>query len=697
MFGQNQIVGKKFFKENEEAQAGKLLVTSMFYTLQGEGPYRGEPAFFIRLAKCNLQCQFCFPTHKIISTANRGKVAMGNLIKGDVLYTLDDNLQITTTTVKKTMRREVEAEDLVTVYYITDEGKESSIICTKEHPFHVKKHKSKKDYVAAQNLQAGDIVYSVSGLERTSYSMTNNNPMHDPTIAAAVGKTASQRYASGELVPYKRGKKWRRAQSERMVENNPMYDMQARKSMIQNKVYPKSGLEKLAHKKLKKIIDDIQFVGNDPKFVIGDAIHGYMRPDFAIKDTCKVIEVYDPTYKLYARGTKDEQKAYEKSRRKHYKRFGYKVEFFKREEFNWRIGQGSGNPTLPDKLKKATFITKLCDFAYNGATILSVEPLNKRQYARVRFTCNPETGIAEVANVECAPYNHYLIDGLHVHNCDTFFDDGQWLSIEEIEKLVDIEIDKFFTNKEMLVPQWAQYKPQTFKSDVQRNAAPALKALSRALEEQSGQKRKIVLVITGGEPTLQENLKQLLEWGEKHFYKTQIESNGLFVNSNVPASTTVVVSPKCREVDNVAVEYFKPKQEMLDRANCLKFVMEANEWIDNINLGGRIFPGRKTIKNSPYATIPDWAHEWAAKTGKPVFVSPMNVYRQEPKRAKELRANNGETTIEQRSDYDEVISFWEEGLLDMEANKRNHEWAARYAITHGFIFNVQIHLLASLA
>jgi 7-carboxy-7-deazaguanine synthase len=35
------------------------MVTSMFFTLQGEGPYAGMPALFIRLAKCNLDCSFC--------------------------------------------------------------------------------------------------------------------------------------------------------------------------------------------------------------------------------------------------------------------------------------------------------------------------------------------------------------------------------------------------------------------------------------------------------------------------------------------------------------------------------------------------------------------------------------------------------------------------------------------------------------
>lgn len=57
MFGKNEIVGTKYF--TERAPADSLLITSVFYTIQGEGPFAGRPAVFIRLAKCNLKCSFC--------------------------------------------------------------------------------------------------------------------------------------------------------------------------------------------------------------------------------------------------------------------------------------------------------------------------------------------------------------------------------------------------------------------------------------------------------------------------------------------------------------------------------------------------------------------------------------------------------------------------------------------------------------
>lgn len=38
---------------------GALNVQEVFATIQGEGPFAGTPATFVRLAGCNLQCPFC--------------------------------------------------------------------------------------------------------------------------------------------------------------------------------------------------------------------------------------------------------------------------------------------------------------------------------------------------------------------------------------------------------------------------------------------------------------------------------------------------------------------------------------------------------------------------------------------------------------------------------------------------------------
>lgn len=46
--------------EKRQFGDGSILdLHSIFYTIQGEGPYSGHPAVFIRLAGCNLQCPGC--------------------------------------------------------------------------------------------------------------------------------------------------------------------------------------------------------------------------------------------------------------------------------------------------------------------------------------------------------------------------------------------------------------------------------------------------------------------------------------------------------------------------------------------------------------------------------------------------------------------------------------------------------------
>lgn len=216
--------------------------------------------------------------------------------------------------------------------------------------------------------------------------------------------------------------------------------------------------------------------------------------------------------------------------------------------------------------------------------------------------------------------------------CDTSFDSGEWISfdclLDETEQLI---VD-FFASRSLPVPAWA-----------------------------SGTEKKMVLVITGGEPSLQSNVSSFLEKAASVFQHTQIESNGTMLLPALPKSTTLVVSPKCFEKDKVVVRYLQPNKQVLERADCLKFVMSS--------------PEHKPF--TPYSDIPIWAHEWASKTGKPVFVSPMNCYNHTHQR-------------------NEVTSFWEPGLLDMEQNRRNHEYAAEYCMKSGFILNLQLHLFASL-
>lgn len=52
MFGKNEV-------RKREGAGFTLQVREVFYTIQGEGPYMGMPAVFVRLTGCTLRCFFC--------------------------------------------------------------------------------------------------------------------------------------------------------------------------------------------------------------------------------------------------------------------------------------------------------------------------------------------------------------------------------------------------------------------------------------------------------------------------------------------------------------------------------------------------------------------------------------------------------------------------------------------------------------
>jgi organic radical activating enzyme len=237
--------------------------------------------------------------------------------------------------------------------------------------------------------------------------------------------------------------------------------------------------------------------------------------------------------------------------------------------------------------------------------------------------------------------------------CDTFFDDGDWMTFDEIQVRMAETVQAYWTYKGQPIPNWA-YNMHSGK-------------------EYPG----VVLVMTGGEPLLQENISAFMQQQLQYFKAVQVESNGI-PDTLVPEGVTLVCSPKCMEKNGVAVKYFSPSKTILDRADCLKFVMSAGA-------------------ESPYNNVPQWAHEWKAKTGKDIYCSPMNIYNSFPQKIKLLRAEKGAITMAERSTVDEVISFWEPGLLDLAKNQENHEYTARYCMDYGFKLNLQMHLYASLA
>lgn len=241
--------------------------------------------------------------------------------------------------------------------------------------------------------------------------------------------------------------------------------------------------------------------------------------------------------------------------------------------------------------------------------------------------------------------------------CDTFFDDGDWLTVEEIN---------------LKIFQVVQ-KTVNMSSDIHEKTYETTQVLKRS-----------ALVLTGGEPMLQANLVELIQTIGCNFNVVQIESNGLLwqdIPETVEASDTaviLVVSPKCSEKSG---KYLNINTKVADRVDALKFVVSSDPL-------------------SPYHMIPEWAQDLkdnAEDRFVEIYVSPMNIYNDVPRESKQLRLTTNQTSIEQRSEIDEVVSFWTPDLLNREQNQLNHEYAAKYAMQNGLRLNLQMHLYASLA
>ena len=228
--------------------------------------------------------------------------------------------------------------------------------------------------------------------------------------------------------------------------------------------------------------------------------------------------------------------------------------------------------------------------------------------------------------------------------CDAYFDDGDWMDFDAIK-------------------------------------AALLAAVAKTVKVEGAElttfaRRRVGLVVTGGEPMLQDQIAAFFAETRHDWAWQQIETNGTQNLSDLPSNVEVVVSPKCAEKGGVATKYLQPHASVAQGADCLKFVVSSNP-------------------DSPYHDIPDWVKAMAKK-GKPVYISPMNVYKKLPAKAQSIEFK-GKASLSQRSTVDEVVSFWDEDLLDRNANRANHEYAARLCVENGYLFNLQGHLYGSMA
>lgn len=176
-----------------------------------------------------------------------------------------------------------------------------------------------------------------------------------------------------------------------------------------------------------------------------------------------------------------------------------------------------------------------------------------------------------------------------------------------------------------------------------------------------------LMVITGGEPSLQTNLVELIRFMSERDIPTQIESNGtrvpLLIECLVASSgqCTVVISPKA---SHKGYGDLRPSITALDQASegfdyYFKFVVTADE-------------------DDKHHTVPDEVLEYAELNPGSLYISPMAVYK--------------------KPYVGEVSSAWDHELIDAERTSKNYAYAAKYVMEHpGLVLSIQQHLFCNLA
>ena len=166
-----------------------------------------------------------------------------------------------------------------------------------------------------------------------------------------------------------------------------------------------------------------------------------------------------------------------------------------------------------------------------------------------------------------------------------------------------------------------------------------------------------LVVITGGEPTLQKNLVEFCRLLKTNGYKVQIETNGTqrgVLRTLLQIGVTCVISPKAADT---GYGQMPPRDVVENPLAHFKFVVSSD-------------PANE------HSELPHWFADAAIPTTR-LWLSPYTEY---------LRAYEGE-----------VSSAWDSTLVDHEATRKNYTYAAELALSLHCNLSIQMHTWLGVA
>jgi len=301
----------------------------------------------------------CFTRSAYVVKENGIAHSIKEIEVGTSLYTLDNNNDLVTTKVVAKSERWVPADEILVLEFLRPRIKKSGqksvkVLVTKNHPFNV----VGKGWVEAGNLKLNDVIVE-----------------------------------AGELVANKRTR----------VEKRNLKGLEKYRdtNIFWMKTASRKGAEKYYPSKLELILLGLFTYHELPIDFVGNKLQiGGIYPDFRVRNSNKLIEVGSKTFLQFHKMNYEERV---KQRTEIYEREGYKVLFINADEEN--LG---------------SILKKVKEFITNGATLVKISKVYRQLSHLIEYgEAKKEKGKlwTKVYNLQCEPYNSYLVDSLHVHNC----------------------------------------------------------------------------------------------------------------------------------------------------------------------------------------------------------------------------------------------------------------------------------------